>query len=118
VKNIQEAGHTRIQFHETIYELDSPELVEAADLPFHAALRRVAALLGYRYLRLRTVATMPGTFSHLEGHEAPITHGEPIPIAPEGPFGEFVRPAGPETEVPVEPRMVVRVAEEPPVPAS
>lgn len=107
VVNLQAAGRARIQLHDTIYEIDRPEIVEgthAVSLP--PPVRGLAGRMGYRYLRVRTVAAMPGTFSHLEGHAARATAGGAVPLEAEGPFAEFVAPVGPGTEVPVEPRMV------------
>jgi deazaflavin-dependent oxidoreductase (nitroreductase family) len=119
VKNLQEAGHARLQFRETLYELEAPEVVDAADAgSIDPSARRTLGRMGYRYLRVRTVASMPGTFSHLEGHEAPITRGEPVLMAPEGPFGDLVPPVGPGEEIPSEPRMVERATAAEPAPPS
>ncbi len=117
VRNMLAAGRARIQLHDTIYELDRPEVVGGADaISLKPPVRGFAGRMGYRYLRVRTVAAMPGTFSHLEGHPAPVTVGRPVPMAAEGPFAEFVSPARPGAAVPVEPRMVDRlpVEDEPP----
>ena len=87
VRNVLASGCARLQVHDTIVEVDQPEIVGGAEaLSLSPAVRRFAARMGYRYLRLRTVATMHGTFSHLDGHAVPETRGEAIPIE-----------AGPET---------------------
>lgn len=84
VRNVMAAGRARLQIHDTIVEVDRPEIVGGADaLSLGPAVRRFAARMGYRYLRLRTVASMPATFSHLDGHPVPETHGEPVRMEPE-----------------------------------
>jgi hypothetical protein len=112
VCNVLAAGRARIQLHDTIYELDRPEIVQGADaVSLAPPIRRLAGRVGYRYLRVRTVAAMPGTFSHLEGHPAPVTVGQPVAMPSEGPFAEFLGPAAAGAAVPVEPKMVEGVTE-------
>lgn len=112
VRNVLASGQARIQFHDTIVELDQPEIVEAQDaLSLPDAVRGTAQRLGYHYLRLHTVAEMPADFAHGEGHPAALTHGEAFPMAADGAFGSpFLAPEG--VEVPVEPRMVERAPSE------
>ena len=93
VRNVLASGWARLQIHDTIVEVDHPEIVGGAEaLSLSPAVRRFAARMGYRYLRLRTVATMPGTFSHLDGHAVPETRGEPIPIEAEPEAGAAAEP--------------------------
>jgi hypothetical protein len=105
------AGRARLQTRDTIYELDRPEVVSGADAESLApSVRRVAGERGWRYLRLHTVSRTPGTFSHLDGHPAPVTRGAMVPMTVEGPFDEFLSPARLGEEVPAEPKMVDRAA--------
>ena len=100
-RNVQEAGRARLQFHETLYDLDRPELitVTAAGLvppqvagPFDH--------MGWRYLRTHVAATVPGTF---------LTHGSSKPAIDEVPMmdASLERPY----DIPVEPRIVERPVE-------
>ena len=60
VRNVQAAGHCRLQVHEATYDMDEPAIVgpdERPDLP--EMLRRRLAARGYRYLRLHVLAAMP-----------------------------------------------------------
>ena len=116
VKNVQAAGEARIQYHDTIVELDRPEIVEAQDAAsVPDAARDLAQRLGYHYLRLHTVAEMPGDFAHGEGHRAELTHGAPFPMPAAAPFdATFLAPTG--VDVPVEPQMIERSPVQPPVP--
>jgi deazaflavin-dependent oxidoreductase (nitroreductase family) len=109
VRNVLAAGRARLQVRDTIYELDRPEVVSGADaMSLALPVRRVAGERGWEYLRVHTVARTPGTFSHLDGHPAHVTHGEPVPVVAEGPFGEFLAPVGAGDEVPAEPKMTDR----------
>jgi deazaflavin-dependent oxidoreductase (nitroreductase family) len=112
LRNVLAAGQARIQHHDTIFELDRPEVVEARDaMSVPAAIRATAQRHGYHYLRLHTVAEMTGDFAHGEGHRAALSYGETFPMSAEGAFGAtFLAPAG--VEVPIEPQMVERAASE------
>lgn len=112
VKNILASGQARIQYHDTIVELDQPEIVEAQDAASIPDIARATAQRrGYHYLRLHTVAEMTGDLAHGPGHRAALTHGEAFPMSADGAFGAaFLAPAG--VEVPVEPRMVERAPSE------
>ena len=98
-RNVLKAGHARMQFHETLYELDSPELItvtEAGTVP-----PRIAGpvdQMGWRYLRTRVAAIVPGTFA---------THASSIPAAPAGGQAKEAPLEG-TFDIPVEPRMVER----------
>ena len=82
VKNVQAAGHCRIQLHEEILELDEPAVVRASENPlvppaFRAALDR----RGRTYLRLHVLDRAPGTFVHpSEAAETPAATGTVPPI--------------------------------------
>jgi hypothetical protein len=96
-RNVQKAGRARLQLKETLYELDTPELItitEAGMVP-----PQVAAPfdhLGWRYMRLHVVAAVPGTFA---------THTSATPAA----TSPVAEPPLDETfEIPVEPKMVER----------
>lgn len=87
-RNVLAAGRARLQLHDSIVEVDRPEIVEAAEArSLTPTVRRFATAQGYRYLRLHTVATMPGAFSHLDGHAVAATAGEPVPVVAEPPMG-------------------------------
>lgn len=100
-RNILEAGRARLQFHETLHELDRPELItvtEAGLVPHQVA--GPFDHMGWRYLRMRLVATVPGTFA-THKVSMPAMHGMPVMDQPlEGSY-----------EIPVEPRMVERPVE-------
>ena len=62
-RNVQEAGRARLQFHETLYDLDRPELITVAEAGLVPP--QVAGPfdhMGWRYLRMHRVAAVPGTF--------------------------------------------------------
>jgi deazaflavin-dependent oxidoreductase (nitroreductase family) len=64
-RNVIAAGHCRIQLHDQVFDLDEPAMVdagEAKDLPW--PLRRVMAVLGFKYLYLRTFAAHPAAAAH------------------------------------------------------
>ena len=100
-RNILEAGRTRLQFKERLHELDRPELItvtEAGLVPPQVA--GPFDHMGWRYLRMRLVATVPGTFA---------THGVSMPAM--GGVPVMDQPLGASYEIPVEPRMVERPVE-------
>ncbi len=64
VRNIQAAGHCRIQLHETIVELDEPSIVPASDNPMvPPSMRKALDRAGRLYLRLHVLDRVPGTFA-------------------------------------------------------
>ena len=100
-RNVQEAGRARLQFHETLYELDRPELItvtEAGMVPPQIA--GPFDRMGWRYLRMHLVASVPGTFA-THGMSMPAIDGVPV-MDP-----SLDRPY----EIPIEPRMVERRTE-------
>jgi hypothetical protein len=94
-RNVQHAGHARLQFHETLYELDRPELIPVADTGFFPP--QIAApfdRMGWRYLRMHVVASAPGAFTIPAPAAESALHAEPSLTEP--------------FEIPIEPRMVDR----------
>ena len=100
-RNILEAGRARLQFHETLHELDRPELItvtEAGLVPHQVA--GPFDHMGWRYLRMRLVATVPGTFAT---HKVSMPAMDGMPVMDQPLEGSY--------EIPVEPRMVERPVE-------
>jgi hypothetical protein len=96
-RNVLDAGRARLQFRETLYELDRPELITVSEAGLVPA--QIAAPfdhMGWRYLRMHLVARVPGTFA---------THKISMPAMDE-PLAE--PPLEGSYEIPVEPRMVER----------
>jgi len=61
VRNVQAAGHCRMQAHETLFELDEPAIVSASDNPMvPRALRGALDRTGRMYLRLHILDRAPG----------------------------------------------------------
>ena len=80
VRNVQAAGHCRMQVHQTIFELDEPVIVPASDNPLvPSALRAPLDRTGRKYLRLHVLDRAPGTFARrpLELASKPITSRPP-----------------------------------------
>jgi hypothetical protein len=96
-RNVLHAGRARLQLHETLYDLDRPELItitEAGIVP--AAVAAPFDHLGWRYVRLHLVTSVPGTFAT---HQASM----PAPKMGEPPLeGTYELPAEP---VPAEPAL-------------
>jgi hypothetical protein len=70
-RNVLEAGRARLQLRETLYELDRPELItitEAGLVP--PPIAAPFDHLGWRYVRLRVGASVPGTFAAHRAAEA------------------------------------------------
>jgi len=97
-RNVQQAGHARLQFHETLYDLERPELITVAEAGMvPPQIAGAFDRMGYRYVRLHLVASVPGTF---------VTHSRPMPAIDGVPVMD---PAlGQPYDIPVEPRMVER----------
>jgi len=97
-RNVQAAGHARMQFHEMLYDLDRPELItigEAAMFP--PPIAAPFDRMGWRYVRFNIAAMVPGTFAS-HAAKLPAVDGLPVKEPPlEGTY-----------EIPVEPRMVER----------
>ncbi len=85
-RNIRAAGHCRLQFHETIYELDEPAVVGPRECEL--VPERLQGLLertGRKYLRLHILDQAPGTFAHApaEAAKPPLdVHGEHLEMVP------------------------------------
>jgi F420H(2)-dependent quinone reductase len=98
--NVLHAGRARLQLHDTLYDVDRPELIPVADTGFYPnAVAAVFDRLGWRYLRLNVAGSAIGTFAVHDRPAAAAIEAEP---SLEVPF-----------EIPVEPKMVDRE----PVPA-
>jgi hypothetical protein len=79
-RNVQAAGHCRLQLHDVVYDLDEPRMILASDvdaLPW--AVRRLMGALGFQYLSLRTFAATPGTLEPVEADTVPPEQPEPAP---------------------------------------
>ena len=99
-RNVQAAGHARMQFHEMLYELDQPELIPVGETGmFLPAVAMPFDRMGWRYLRLHVVAVVPGTFAT---HATSVSAVDGIPMMEPPLDGTY--------EIPVEPRMVEREA--------
>jgi hypothetical protein len=63
-RNALHAGHARLQLHEELLDLDTPELVTIAESGlFPPAVAAPFDRMGWRYVRFRIVARVPGTFA-------------------------------------------------------
>lgn len=94
-RNVLHAGHARLQFKETLYDLDRPELIPVAETGFYPP--QVAApfdRMGWRYLRMHVVASAPGAFTIAAPSAESALHAEPSLTEP--------------YEIPIEPKMVHR----------
>jgi deazaflavin-dependent oxidoreductase (nitroreductase family) len=96
VRNVQAAGHCRVQAHETILELDEPAIIKASESPIvPPALRRALDRTGRTYLRLHVLDRAPGTFARA----LPRPAVEPTAI--HAPALAIVHPAPGSSAVPV-----------------
>jgi hypothetical protein len=60
--NVIAAGGCRLQLHQTVYELDDPQLVEPRTIVgIPAVARQLFSQLGFRYLILRAKTSEPGS---------------------------------------------------------
>ena len=69
-RNVVAAGHCRLQWHDTVYDLDEPAMLpaaEAGELP--PTVRGAMAALGFEYLQLRTFSANTGTLGQLTVEE-------------------------------------------------
>ena len=99
-RNVQHAGRARLQLHERLYELDSPELITLTETGmFRPGVAAPFDRMGLRYMRLHVVASVPATFG---------THTPSMP-AGRSMFDKILDgPAEIPVAIPVEPRMVTR----------
>ena len=97
-RNVLAAGRARLQLHETLYELDAPELITITEAGLVSPqLAAPFDHLGWRYVRLHLVASAIGTFAS-HRMSLPAEHGEPLAEPPL--VGAY--------EIPVEPKAVER----------
>ena len=102
-QNIIAAGRCRMQYRDTLHELDEPMIVtpgELGGLP-PPVLRR-AERLGLRYLRLRRVSEVPGTFASRAAETVVMESGD-VPAEP---------PIERSFELPATPHIVAPTREE------
>jgi hypothetical protein len=65
--NVLAAGHCRLHFHDTVFDLDEPLLVEPVDVrELSRPTRWAADRLGFKYLRLHRFAEHPGVLEPLD----------------------------------------------------
>ncbi len=65
--NVLAAGHCRLHFHDTVFDLDEPILVEPVDVrELSQPTRWAADRLGFKYLRLHRFAEHPGALEPLD----------------------------------------------------
>jgi hypothetical protein len=77
VKNVQAAGHCRLQLHESILELDEPAVVAAGDnVLIPPRMRDALDRAGRSYLRLHVLERVAGTFTR----PRPGPEAEPVTI--------------------------------------
>jgi deazaflavin-dependent oxidoreductase (nitroreductase family) len=101
-RNVRAAGTCRLQVHETVYELDGPATITAAEHPaVPAALRPWIERRGDRYLRLRVMSARPGRLDDAPAAPAAGSRrGDPqgASMAPRTPrdTGRSAEPARPE----------------------
>jgi hypothetical protein len=80
IRNIQAAGHCRMQLHEMLYELDEPVIIAGQDRPNLPPWRRVLATRSsMEYLRLHVYRVRPGRLADESG-EVPALPGA-VPMA-------------------------------------
>lgn len=77
-QNVLAAGRARLQLHETVYALDHPEVIGAAETRALTAYERWRGTkLGYQYLRVHRGSETPGTLDHPD-HEVAVTEAASI----------------------------------------
>jgi hypothetical protein len=96
-QNVLHTGSARLQLHETLYDLDRPELITVAETGFYPPqLATPFDRIGWRYLRMHVAGSAPGAFAM---HE--LAAGTTI---------ETLMPPAAPGDIPVEPKMVEREA--------
>ncbi len=94
-QNVLAAGRARVQLHETIFDVDQPELIPVVQTGFFAPpIAGPFDRLGWRYLQLHVVGSTPGAFAV-----------QPEPAATDV---EVEKLQDVEPTIPVEPKMVDR----------
>lgn len=64
VRNVEAAGHCRIQSHDMLYELDEPRVVTPDDVAtLSPTAHEVLDMSGAHYLRLHILERVPGAFA-------------------------------------------------------
>jgi hypothetical protein len=79
-RNVRAAGHCRLQVRGTVYELDEPAVITAAEHPdLPEAFRGRLIRRGNRYLRLHVMSATPGSLDTVVQPAEPVG---PVRIAP------------------------------------
>ena len=75
-RNVRHAGHARLQWHDELLDLDTPELIPVAETGmFPPAVAAPFDRMGWRYVRFHVAARVPGSFStHPPKVTAPTLH--------------------------------------------
>jgi hypothetical protein len=95
-RNVQHSGHARLQWHDELLDLETPEMVtvtEAGMLP--PAVAAPFDRMGWRYVRFRVAGRVSGSFSThpptVTGatmhEEAPLGESFDLPVTPLEPAG-------------------------------
>ncbi len=80
--NVLVAGRARLQLHEVLYDLDTPELIPVVETGLYPT-RIVAPFdrMGWRYLRLHVARMVPGTFAvHASAVRTDMPLHEDVPL--------------------------------------
>jgi hypothetical protein len=63
-QNVLAAGTARLQLHDTVYELDAPELIAPSETGFYPPpLAAPFDRLGWRYVRMHVAGSAPGSLT-------------------------------------------------------
>jgi hypothetical protein len=81
-KNVVAAGHCRMQLHDTVYDLDEPQLLPPHAMPEMGGAAKVGGRAGLLYLRLHTFGEHEGALEPLATEEA-AAPAEPVVVQPE-----------------------------------
>jgi hypothetical protein len=110
-RNVRTAGTCRLQVHESVYELDEPVTITAAEHPGVAkAFKPMLERRGDRYVRLHVLSVKPGTLDERSVPEPaaaePIAGevAESVAAGPEVPVTEAPEPAAIAQREPVDAR--------------
>lgn len=83
-QNVLAAGTARLQLHDTVYDLDAPELITPAETGFYPPqLAAPFDRLGWRYVRMHVVASAPGVLAPGPAAvpvEPRMMEPEPVPV--------------------------------------
>jgi hypothetical protein len=80
-KNVVAAGHCRMQLHDTVYDLDEPQLLPPHAMPELGAAAQLGGRAGMLYLRLHTFGEHEGALEPLAA-ETEMPPAEPLAVEP------------------------------------